>query len=134
MASDTASFGGRHLAAAAMLLGVALATGSARADGDAAKGEAVFRKCKACHTLEAGAKHRIGPNLHGVLGRKAGGAEGFKYSQAMQESGIVWDEETLDGYLADPKGFIPKNKMAFAGIKDAQERADVISYLEEATK
>lgn len=112
---------------------VALASHGAVAAGDAAKGEKVFRKCKACHSLEAG-KKKIGPSLAGMFGSEAGKVEGFKYSKAMMESGIVWDETTVDGYLANPKKYIPKNRMAFPGLKKEQDRADVIAYLMEATK
>lgn len=112
---------------------VALASHGAFAAGDAAKGEKVFRKCKACHSLEAG-KKKIGPSLAGVFGRKAGMVEGFKYSKAMMAANIVWDETTVDAYIASPKKYIPKNRMAFPGLKKEQDRADVIAYLLDATK
>ncbi len=112
---------------------VALASHGALAAGDAANGEKVFRKCKACHSLEAG-KKKIGPSLAGMFGRKAGMVDGFKYSKAMIESGIVWDETTVDAYLANPKSYIPKNRMAFPGLKKEEDRADVIAYLLDATK
>ena len=101
--------------------------------GDTAKGEKIYRKCKACHALEAG-KNKIGPTMHGVFGRTAGAVEGFKYSKAMKASGIVWDETTIAAYLADPKGYIPKNRMAFAGLKKEKDRDDLIAYLKEATQ
>ena len=101
--------------------------------GDAAKGEKIYRKCKACHALEPG-KNKIGPTMHGVFGRTAGAVEGFKYSKAMKASGIVWDETTIAAYLADPKGYIPKNRMAFAGLKKEKDRDDLIAYLKEATQ
>jgi cytochrome c len=98
---------------------------------DAEEGEKVFKKCQACHVVDK-EQNRVGPHLVGIIGRKAGAVEGFKYSDAMKESGKVWDEATIDAYLADPKGYIPKNKMAFAGLKKPEERAAVIAYLKEA--
>ena len=123
----------RKLLTLTLLCLFAFGSGLAQAEGDAAKGEKVFNKCKACHTLEAG-KNKIGPSLHGLIGRAAGTAEGFKYSDAMAGSGLTWDEATLDQYLADPKGFIPGNKMVFVGVKKDDQRADVIAYLKEATQ
>lgn len=114
------------LAAAPVLASPALA----QAAGDAAAGEKVFNQCKACHTIEAG-KNRVGPSLHGVVGRQAGSVEGFTYSPAMKSSGLTWTPETLDKYLADPKGAIPGNKMAFAGLKKPEDRANVIAYLSQ---
>lgn len=119
------------LAAAVLLLAVPSAAG---AEGDAASGEKIFRKCKACHTLAAEEKHKIGPNLHGLFERKSGAAEGFRYSDAMKQAGIAWNEATLDKYLSSPKDAIPGNKMAFAGLKKPEERADVIAYLKGATQ
>ena len=98
--------------------------------GDAAAGEKVFKKCKACHAIEAG-KNKVGPSLAGVVGAEAGKVEGYKYSSAMMESGLVWDEATLDVYLADPKGVVKGTKMSFAGLKNEEDRADVIEYLKQ---
>lgn len=108
----------------------ALLTGTAfaQAAGDAAAGEKVFTQCKACHTVQAG-QNRVGPSLAGVVGRAAGAVEGFNYSPAMKNSGMTWTPENLDKYLADPKGAIPGNKMAFAGLKKPEDRANVIAYL-----
>ena len=113
-------------AAAGLLAGV---SGAALADGDAAAGKKVFNKCKVCHSLAAG-ENKIGPSLAGVVGRGAGAVEDFKYSDAMKGSGLTWDAATLDQYLADPKGFVPGNKMAFVGLKKEEDRANVIAYME----
>lgn len=109
-----------------------MGTSLAQAEGDAAAGEKVFRKCKACHVIDS-EKNRLGPHLVGIFGRESGSVDGFKYSSAMQEAGITWDETTIDEYLADPKGFVPKNKMAFPGLKKEEDRANVIAYLKEAS-
>ena len=120
------------LAGAALVVGI---SGAASAQ-DAAAGEKVFGKCKACHVIDA-ATNRVGPSLHGIIGRTAGTVEGFKYSEAMLQhgkDGLVWNNENLDKYLADPKATVPKNKMAFAGLKSADDRANVIAYIDEASK
>jgi len=100
----------------------------AMADGDAAAGEKVFNKCKACHTLEEG-KNKVGPSLHGVMGRAAGTLEGFKFSSAMSESGLTWDDETMAKFLAKPKDLVAKTKMSFAGLKKEDDIENVIAYL-----
>ena len=92
-------------------------------------GETLFKKnCAICHTLEAG-KSKIGPSLAGVVGRKAGSVPGFAYSAANKNSGDIWDAQTLDTYLADPRKFMPGTKMVFAGLKNLQDRKALIEYL-----
>ncbi len=134
----------------ARLLGVALASavvfsGSAAwAEGDAAAGEKVFKKCKVCHTLEEGGKHKVGPNFWGVFGRQAGTAEGYtKYSKDMiaaGEGGLVWSEETIASYIkkdGGTKAFIgsfigkkkAKTKMVFRGLKKDEDVANLVAYL-----
>ena len=96
-------------------------------------GERVYNRCKACHSMTAG-EHWVGPSLAGVVGRAAGAAKGFSYSDAMVGSGVVWDEAALDVYLADPAGFMLGNRMAFPGLEDAEARADVIAYITSAAR
>lgn len=100
--------------------------------GDPSAGERVFKKCKSCHMVGDGAKNRSGPILNGVFGAKLGSIENFKYSKAFNEyseKNIIWDSETLDLFLTKPRDYIPKTKMSFAGLKKAQDRADVIAFL-----
>jgi cytochrome c len=116
-----------------LLLAAILASAADAGAADTVAGKAIFNRCKICHTLEAGAGNRVGPNLHGVIGRKAGTADGFAYSEAMKSSGITWDQDTIAKYLQDPKGFVPGNKMAFPGIADPAQLADLLAYLKDAT-
>ncbi len=125
----------RKLIVAATACLIALSSASAMAAGDVKNGKKVFNKCKACHTIKKGDKHKIGPNLSGVIGRKAGTASGFtKYSESMKGSGIVWSEATLEEFLTKPKAMVKKTKMGFAGLKKASQRADVIAYIQNASK
>ncbi len=96
--------------------------------GDAAAGAEVFKQCMACHVVEPG-QNRTGPTLAGIIGRDAGTVEGYSYTPANANSGIVWTPEKMFQYLENPMRVIPGTKMAFAGLKDAQDRADVIAYL-----
>jgi cytochrome c len=100
------------------------------ASADVAKGEAVFKKCMACHTIAPGAPNGIGPNLHGVVGEGIGkGAGGFPFSDALKSHGGNWDWASLDAWLKSPSGFAQGTKMTFAGLPNPQDRADVIAYL-----
>jgi cytochrome c len=117
----------------AALLVTLLPAGVARADGDAARGEAKFQDCAACHKLEAGANN-VGPSLHGIFERKAGELADFRYSPAIKRSGITWTPEMLDTFIADPQAMVPGNRMPYAGMASASDRADLIAYLQKAAK
>ena len=121
----------RRTAAAAALLALGSFVGLAgtAVAGDAGAGEKVFKKCKACHFADQ-EKHRTGPHLVDLFGRAAGSLEDFKrYSDAMKASGIVWNEETLDGSLEAPRKYVKGGTMAFAGLRKEEDRANVIAYL-----
>lgn len=92
-------------------------------------GRRVFAQCRSCHVIQAGAPHRVGPNLHGVFGREVGTAPDFTYSQAVQDATFVWDADHLDHWLQNPQTFLPGNRMAFAGVRDETQRRDLIAYL-----
>ncbi|SLN57087.1 Cytochrome c2 [Roseivivax jejudonensis] len=115
---------------------VALPAGAALAQdaGDPEAGERVFRKCQACHMVGDDAQNRVGPQLNDVIGRTAGTLDGFNYSDAMVakgEEGLVWNAETLQPYLENPRGYVEGTKMSFAGLRKEEERADVIAYLQQ---
>jgi cytochrome c len=112
---------------------VLAASAIARAEGDAARGEKLFGECAPCHSLEKN-KETVGPSLYGVFGRKAASSTDFRYSPALKRSGVAWDEQTMDKYLADPQRFVPGNRMPFGGIVDAGARADLIAYLAKTFK
>lgn len=120
------------LATAVALCAAGLAPDAARAAGDVAAGEKVFARCKVCHTVEPGGRNLVGPNLHGVVGRKAAAVPGFTYSSSLAALGVTWDESNLAAYLADPRKFNPGTRMVFAGLKKQQELDDVIAYLKAA--
>ena len=114
---------------AGIALAVMMAGSPATADGDAEQGRKVFGQCAACHSVEKG-DHRTGPSLANIWGQKAGTIKGFRrYSKALKGAGVVWDDKTLDQWLANPKALIPGNRMVFRGMKDGAERANLIAFL-----
>jgi cytochrome c len=113
---------------AAIALAASTATASAQ---DAAAGEQSFKKCLPCHSVGPGAKNKVGPELNGLDGRKAGTAEAFNYTEANKNSGIAWGESTFKEYIKDPRAKIPGTKMVFAGIKNEQEVNDLWAYLKQ---
>jgi cytochrome c len=123
------TFGKLWLSSAIALLAAA---GAAQAQ-DAKHGEKLYEECVACHSKERGA-HGVGPALHGMFGRKAGEPADFRYSPALKRSGITWTPQTLDAYIADPQKAIPANRMPYAGMPDARDRADLLAYLQAAFK
>jgi len=125
--------GNRICAVAHAVAMCALLVAPAHADGDAARGEQRFRECAACHSVAAGTNN-VGPSLAGLFGRSAGSLADFRYSPAMRKSGITWTPQTLDEFIADPQKRVPANRMPYAGLTDAAARADLIAYLEKATK
>jgi cytochrome c len=116
----------------ALLIGLTslIAAGTAQAAGNAKAGEQVFARCAMCHSNAKGDGNKIGPNLFGVVGRKAGTAAEFSYSPAMKTAGFVWTNDKLDAYIKAPATVVPNNKMMFAGIPSATQRADLIAYLD----
>jgi cytochrome c len=98
-------------------------------DADLANGARQFRRCQSCHTLNDGGRHTVGPNLHGVMGRDAARAERFSYSSSLIEAGLVWDVATLDAWLENPREMVPGNRMSFVGLRDADDRRDVIAHV-----
>ena len=119
----------RYLMGLTTMAAVALIAGTAQADGDPALGKTAFNKCAACHSVKPG-ENKIGPSLHGVVGRPSHSIEGFSYSDAMKAYNVTWDPATLDHYFADPRGVVSGTKMIFVGLKKDDERANVIAYLE----
>ena len=133
----------KYIAIALTALSVVFASGSVYAAGDGAKGKKVFNKCRACHSVAAGVS-KIGPSLNGIFGRTAGSwkkknGKLFPFSSAMKKAGegkkpLVWTEETLKKYLAEPRKFVPGNRMPFPGLKKAADRDNLMAYLRKATK
>jgi cytochrome c len=118
----------RYFASASLIV---LASTAGALAQDATAGEQSFKKCIACHAVGEGAKNKVGPELNGLDGRKAGSAEGYNYSDANKSSGLVWDEATFKDYIKDPKARIPGTKMVFAGLKNEKEVGDLWAYLKQ---
>jgi len=97
--------------------------------GDLENGRRQFGLCRSCHTVAEGGPNLTGPNLHGVFGRTAGTVEGYRYSEALQTAGFTWDAERLDAWLANPRTYLPGNRMTFAGLSDPKKRLDLIAFL-----
>ncbi|NGM21549.1 cytochrome c family protein [Roseomonas stagni] len=114
----------------AIVTGLAIAPFAAQAQ-DAAAGGRVFNQCRACHTIDAGGRNGVGPNLHGIVGRAAGSIEGFRYSANMQEwrQGQTWTEENLRRYITNPKDVLPRGSMSYPGLRNEQQLNDLIAYL-----
>lgn len=125
----------RRVLSAALVSAAIFAAGpvfAAEEFGDVEKGEKVFKKCKSCHQIGQGAKDRTGPHLNGVFGRRAAAHEGYNYSVSMQragDDGLTWTVETLNAYIENPRALVSKTRMAFRGIKDEEDRADLMAYL-----
>lgn len=112
-----------------ILLFCTASVAAAETPGNAARGKIQFLQCQACHTVNAGDRDGVGPNLNGVVGAKAGARQGFKYSAPMSASGISWTPKALDAFLEKPSGIVPGTTMAFAGVASAQGRQDLIAYI-----
>jgi cytochrome c2 len=119
--------------AARVIAASVIATSAARADGDAMRGEKKFEECAACHKLNR-AEDGLGPSLHGVFGRKAASLAEFHYSGALKRSGITWTPQAVDTFIADPQAAVPANRMPYAGLTNAADRADLIAYLQKTFK
>ena len=134
MSSPTKKGMWRGLLGTATAAVLAAGTGSAAGAGDPVQGAQAFRNCAACHSIEA-RQNMTGPTLAGVFGRKAGSLASFhRYSDALKRSSVVWDEQSLDAWIANPAAFIPGNEMAFPGIPDARARSNLVAFLKAASE
>jgi cytochrome c len=125
-------FAGVHAALALLVLMFAVGAtpvAMAQTGGDQARGARLYIQCRACHTIGAGERDGVGPNLNNVVGSRAASRGGFAYSPALKASGVTWNAASLDAFIARPTGFVPGSRMAFAGVASAQSRRDIIAYL-----
>ena len=118
---------------AALVLLLLVCAAAMNPAGAVSRGALVFERCKVCHTLEAGGRNGVGPNLHGLFGHQAGSVAGFVYSPAMKKSGVMWNDDTLARFLRTPQTFMPGTRMGFPGIKDEADLTALLAYLKQAT-
>jgi len=119
--------------AALVVVAIALGGVNTANAADAARGKMLYEDCIACHPVEPGV-HGIGPTLFGIVGRKAGALDDYRYSPALKRSGITWTAEALDTFTADPQASVPANRMPYAGMTSAADRADLVAYLQQMSK
>ncbi len=108
-------------------------TGTKSTSPDLINGRRQFSKCKVCHTLLQGERNKVGPNLYGLLNRPAASLEGFRYSAALKQSALVWDQPSLDTWINNPRKMVPGTSMSFVGVRDEQSRKDLLAYILEQT-
>ena len=120
----------KRILVAALLAGFAAPVMAA----DIRQGRTLAKTCRQCHTFKADAPRKFGPGLNGIFGRQAGSVDGYPYSEAMKAAGWVWNADTLDAFIAAPKTYLPGAQMPFPGLPDAEDRANLIVYLERATR
>jgi cytochrome c len=123
----------RYGVSLAPVLLLAVAAAPPAGGQDAAAGQRVFNQCRACHTTDRGGRNLVGPNLHGVVGRRAGSVEGFRYSRPMQqkrEQNFAWTEENLRAYIRNPGAIVPGGSMSYPGLRNEQQLNDLIAYLQ----
>ncbi|MCU0759029.1 MAG: cytochrome c family protein [Steroidobacteraceae bacterium] len=133
---SVAKWAGLAMVAATMAGAVQAQAPAAGADpaAELKRGRLLYIQCRACHELKADQPHKVGPNLHGMLGRKAAAAEGFAYSAALKGANLTWDKATLDKWIEKPSAVVPGNAMAFAGVANPKDRAALIAYIEAESK
>ncbi|WP_417488158.1 c-type cytochrome [Maricaulis sp.] len=120
---------GEDSAPAAVPSAILASLGADYEGADLTNGARQFRRCQSCHTLSEGGRHTVGPNLHGIIGAPAANAERFSYSSQLADAGLTWDLETLDAWIENPRAVVPGNRMSFVGLRDAEDRRDVIAYI-----